>query len=194
MGATADGRRARGELSRAAILEAALTIVADSGIPALTHRSVAVEAGVSPALVTYHFASSEQLRQQTLTFAADRVGATLEDLLNAAPSARDVPQVAAELARRLDGEMRRECRALFELMVTATRDPSLHPVVRRFTGHLADLIQPLSGDRERALDASSAFLGTILTHIASGADKSTLGLRITRVITHFDPLRDSPVG
>ena len=34
---------------------------------------------MSPALVTYHFASSEHLRQQTLTFAADRVGATLGD-------------------------------------------------------------------------------------------------------------------
>ena len=133
MGATADGRRARGELSRAAILEAALTVVADSGLPALTHRSVAVEAGVSPALVTYHFASSEHLRQQTLTFAADRVGATLEDLLDATPTARDVPQVAAELARRLrrgdatrvprpvrtDGD--RDARS-----VAAPRRPALH--------------------------------------------------------------------
>jgi TetR/AcrR family transcriptional regulator, regulator of biofilm formation and stress response len=57
----ADGRRARGESSRARILEAATRVITRDGIGALTHRATADEAGVPLARVAYHFPKIDDL-------------------------------------------------------------------------------------------------------------------------------------
>lgn len=48
-------RRARGEITRVKILEAALRLIEVHGHRAVTHRSVAAEAGVNLSLTTYYF-------------------------------------------------------------------------------------------------------------------------------------------
>src|SRR6266849_10322241 len=63
-----DGRRARGEASRQAILDATVRVIAAGGLTSVTPRAVAVEAGVSTALTTYHFATLDDLLQATLSF------------------------------------------------------------------------------------------------------------------------------
>jgi len=59
--ATADGRRLRGENSRARILEAATGVISRDGLGAVTHRAVADEAGVPLARVAYHFPKIDDL-------------------------------------------------------------------------------------------------------------------------------------
>lgn len=185
-----DGRRARSEASRAAILAGAVTIVARDGVAALTHRSVAAEAGVSPALVTYHFSTVAQLLQSALTFAAGRVGDALQALLPPPEDAGEVPAMAAELAGLLVTDLRSETLAVFGLMLAATREPDLRPALRGFSDRLVDLLQPLAGTRERALDASNALLGDVLANMALGTDDpQTLRVGIRRLIDHFDPRR-----
>jgi AcrR family transcriptional regulator len=56
-----DGRRQRGDASRRAILDAASRVIVDDGVGAITHRAVAVAAGVSLARVSYHFPTIDDL-------------------------------------------------------------------------------------------------------------------------------------
>ena len=62
-----DGRRARGDASRQAILDATVRLIAAGGLTSVTHRAVAAEAQVSAAATTYHFATLDDLLQATLT-------------------------------------------------------------------------------------------------------------------------------
>ncbi|MCL2424350.1 MAG: TetR family transcriptional regulator, partial [Micrococcales bacterium] len=111
---TTDGRLARGEASRAAMLTAATRVVASQGIQALTHRAVAAEAKVSHARVAYHFASVADLRQATLSQAGNRIVdqlGTLMPLVDAEPRAMDptrVPEGAAQLAVHMVTDLRDE--------------------------------------------------------------------------------------
>jgi DNA-binding transcriptional regulator YbjK len=68
-----DGRRLRGETSRARILEAATSVISRDGLGTVTHRAVADEAGVPLARVAYHFPRIDDLleaaaRQYLATF------------------------------------------------------------------------------------------------------------------------------
>lgn len=56
-----DGRRRRGDASRRAILDGATACIGRDGVAALTHRSVAAEAGVPLARVSYHFPTIDDL-------------------------------------------------------------------------------------------------------------------------------------
>jgi AcrR family transcriptional regulator len=56
-----DGREARGEQTRQRIIEAVWAVMADKGLPALTVRLVAERAGISHAMVHYHFVSKDDL-------------------------------------------------------------------------------------------------------------------------------------
>ncbi|WP_374355227.1 TetR/AcrR family transcriptional regulator [Chitinimonas sp.] len=57
--------RAKGEKSRQAILTATMAVIAKRGLPAVTHRAIATEAGVPLSLTTYFFTSLQDLIEQT---------------------------------------------------------------------------------------------------------------------------------
>src|SRR2546429_9877652 len=56
-----DMRRARGEDTRAQILDAAREVLAEHGYASTTTRGIAEVAGVQPSLVHYHFGGKQQL-------------------------------------------------------------------------------------------------------------------------------------
>src|SRR5437764_2400647 len=57
----ADAREARGVQTRQRIIEAVWAVMASKDLPALTVRMVAQEAGISHAMVHYHFVSKDDL-------------------------------------------------------------------------------------------------------------------------------------
>ena len=59
-------RQARGARRRDAILQAALRVIAEQGVAAVTHRAVATEADVPPASTTYYFKSLDELLEGAL--------------------------------------------------------------------------------------------------------------------------------
>ncbi|MCL2453942.1 MAG: TetR family transcriptional regulator [Micrococcales bacterium] len=196
--ATTDGRLARGEASRAAMLAAATRVVAYQGIQALTHRAVAAEAGVSHARVAYHFASAADLRQATLSAAGDRIVDQLGALMppaDAEPRTLDpmrVPEGAAQLAVHMVTDLRDETTTLYTLMAEATRDEGLRTAVGAITDRIADLVEPLSGSRELATTAAAALLGTVLVAMAEGVDQDPEAVRAqaASLVEHFDPHGD----
>lgn len=80
-----DGRIQRVDASARAILDAAVRVIVDDGVDALTHRAVAVTAGVPLAWVSYHYPKVEDL----LVAAATQYLEEFDDRLRArAESAR----------------------------------------------------------------------------------------------------------
>lgn len=65
---------------RARLREAALALFAERGFEATSARAVAAAAGLSPALVMYHFGSKEGLRAAVDEDVLGRLGAALRDL------------------------------------------------------------------------------------------------------------------
>jgi AcrR family transcriptional regulator len=74
-------------LRRAQILEAAVEIIIERGLADTRIADVAERAGASPALVVYHFGTRDRLLAQALVFSEERFYATVEQQLNAIPTA-----------------------------------------------------------------------------------------------------------
>lgn len=73
-----DERRAKGERSRKAILQAALATLAEEGLEGFTARTVASRAGVSTATVFHHYATLAELQ-------LDAMMQVLDDAIGAQP-------------------------------------------------------------------------------------------------------------
>jgi AcrR family transcriptional regulator len=89
MTARTDGRRAAGEQTRRALVEAATRLLAADGEPGVTLRALSAESGANVAAVKYHFGSREAL-------VAEVVEAAVRPVVDAQVTAlRDVPPGAA---------------------------------------------------------------------------------------------------
>jgi len=189
--AETDGRLVRGEASRAAMLAAAIQIVSSQGIAALTHRAVAARIGVPHARVVYHFASVADLRTATLMGAGHRIVDRLAALIGETADSSQVPRLAADLAADMVTTLRDETVTLYALMTQATRDEGLRSAMDQVNERIADLIEPLSGDRELASTAASALLGLVLVAMAAGRDREpeTIRTEVAGLVEHFDPRR-----
>ncbi|MFO1407697.1 MAG: TetR family transcriptional regulator [Steroidobacteraceae bacterium] len=134
--------RASAMQRRLAILEAALRIMARDGLRAVSHRSVAAEAGVPLAATTYYFSDLEDLiaesflhwSQAQRRVVGDFLGAALGLVERAAPEGREVlvPALADAAAGYVMEQARthRADRALeFAFLHEAARLPRLRTVV-----------------------------------------------------------------
>jgi DNA-binding transcriptional regulator YbjK len=114
------------EQRRRAILEAALRVIADGGVEAVTHRRVAAEARVPLGSTTYYFASRDDLVQEAFRHYLAEVGQALTQLSGSTP-----PATLAEAVGILVDLTRREFTAPelvlaeYELIVYAARRPAL---------------------------------------------------------------------
>ena len=118
--------------ARDRILDAVMSIVGTAGIPAVTNRRIAAEAGVSLGSVTYHFATQTDLLRAALTRFVDAESGRLTDLADpyrrrfpgdGAPELDDAAALVSEVAEGV--AFTAEQLASFELYVHAGRDPSL---------------------------------------------------------------------
>ncbi|WP_205699061.1 TetR/AcrR family transcriptional regulator [Conexibacter sp. SYSU D00693] len=123
-------RQARGLERRASILQATLRIVGRDGITAVTHRSVADEAGVPFASVGYYFASKEDLLREALEAFVDEEVARLQAVADALQGAGEL--TASQLVDGFDAVLSGvESRAQFEIYLEAAREPELQQVADR---------------------------------------------------------------
>jgi DNA-binding transcriptional regulator YbjK len=123
-------QQARGEERRERILRATLSVIGRSGIGAVTHRSVAEEAGVPLGSLTYWFGTKDDLLREALrrfvATEAERLRGVAERLGAGASPADLATQYAAEL----EGSQGPEQIAQFELYLEAGRNPALQDIAR----------------------------------------------------------------
>ena len=120
-------RQARGERRRRAILQAALRVISDHGVDAVSHRTVAEEADVPLASTTYYFESLDELLEGALEMFVDEEAARLTTLAERLDG-QDLPPL--EVARLFRAELAHDV-AQFELYVEAGRRPRLREAARR---------------------------------------------------------------
>ena len=150
----------RGEARRDAIVRAALELIGEKGLDAVTHRAVADRAGVPLSATTYWFASKDAILQEALLLAAREEVERLERVvLELAGKELDVSRwagaVAAELAAELEEDPGRQV-AFTELVLEGTRRPWLREEVARWEEaflRLAELGLRATGSPEPVTDA-----------------------------------------
>lgn len=140
---------------RQLIADAALGVVGDGGIRALTHHRVDDAAGLARGSTSYYCRRRVDLLRLTL----DRLYVLDEAELRAAvsragthPSPETVRRAIAELVHAwLDGAARQRSIARIELFMAASHEPELQPLLGTQFGGLRETALPLMlGDDERA--------------------------------------------
>jgi|tagenome__1003787_1003787.scaffolds.fasta_scaffold20987580_8 DNA-binding transcriptional regulator YbjK len=119
---------------RGEILEATLRVIAAGGADAVTHRAVALQAGVPPASTTYYFDSKEALVQEALELVIERSTALVARHADAAPPATPA-QLVDRLCALVDDQIADESAPLaaqYELMLEAGRRPGLRRLAERW--------------------------------------------------------------
>ncbi|HWM11833.1 MAG TPA: TetR/AcrR family transcriptional regulator [Solirubrobacteraceae bacterium] len=112
-------------MSRERILEAAVRRIAADGIDGVRIARIAMDAGVSTALVHYHFATREALLAEALTYSFDRAGDTRTS--EGPERVRDM----IEQCLPLPGEQERDWVLWVELWLRAVRHPELRPTAAK---------------------------------------------------------------
>ena len=126
-------QQARGEERRERILRATLTVIGRAGIGAVTHRSVAEEAGVPLGSLTYWFGTKDDLLREALRrFVADEAerlrGVAAQLDADAGPA--DIAERYATVLEADADTTRPEQIAQFELYLEAARNPALRDIAR----------------------------------------------------------------
>lgn len=154
------GERPQGNARRLLLLQTTLRLIADEGIDAVSHRSVAEAAGVPLGSTTYWFSSRQDMLRQALEHFArleieslrEHLGAVLGRHLS---RKRLVDEFTDLLAPQL-GQARWRTVAQYAFLNEAARQPELEPVCREWTlawqEALVEVFSSL-GTREPELEA-----------------------------------------
>jgi len=142
---TPSGARPRGAARRDALLDAVLSIVAEVGTDAVTHRRVAEVAGLPLASTTYWFESKEHLLTAALERAAERDIERLNEFLGDPTGAAEDPLTLAIDVILGPLEERDQCNrgsllAIYALMLEAARRPALRAINQRWTDAYLDVL------------------------------------------------------
>ena len=133
--------------ARDRILSAAVSRIANEGIDDVRIARIANDAGVSPALVHYHFESRDTLLAEALLYSYHRIG-------NVRIPEREAPDLSAEerMRRMLDhylpvpGEQRQDWMLWVELWLRAIRHPELGPTSARLYADMHEWIRVTIAD------------------------------------------------
>lgn len=138
-----DGRRVRGERRRSALIAATLRVVERDGVARVTHRAVALEAGVPASSATYYFATLDDLLVAALTAAVEDYVLELREIVD---GGRDEIEGLAQLIVDAAGPGRVRCLAEQELTLLAVRRPALRPGARRWRETVAEIARRYTED------------------------------------------------
>nr|WP_255480172.1 TetR family transcriptional regulator C-terminal domain-containing protein [Quadrisphaera sp. RL12-1S] len=149
------------------MVAAALRVVEREGLPALTTRRVAAEAGLPLGTVHYWFTDKRQL-------VATTTDALLQEVRERSAGATDLRDAHRRLAAVPAGRQL----ALVELTTAALRDPALADLARQqYAAYRATALQQLAELVPRAdadLPGGSEALATLVVAVLDGLTLSTL--------------------
>lgn len=169
---------------REAILDAALEVIAESGVARTTHRAIAERAGVPLGSTTYYFPTLSALVSEALERMSGRLRALAAEWERQIGDGADL---ADDLARLASEYLADRPRALleYELYLAAARSPQLRPAALAWISSARAFLTPITGVESAA--AIIALLdGFMLEAIATDAPPSVDTLR-SAVARHVDP-------
>jgi DNA-binding transcriptional regulator YbjK len=135
--AGARGRRPQGGARRLLLLQTTLRLIADQGIDAVSHRSVADAAGVPLGSTTYWFASRQEMLREALEHFArleiENLRQHLDGVLGKRLSRKRLVDEFTDLLVPQLGEARWRTIAQYAFLEEAARQPELEAVCREWT-------------------------------------------------------------
>lgn len=159
-----DGRRARGEHTRHALLAATVTIIEREGIAGVTHRKVTREAGLPATSAAYHFATINDLLEQALLWADQQAAEALARCEGEPdPIAAFAHWFVADFA-----DERSRVIAEYELFLYAARHPAMLPTARRWLTDLSALVDTWTESRRATRTICAYIDGVLLQMLVSG--------------------------
>ena len=139
---TDDGRIS----ARQRMLDAAVKRIASEGIDDVRIARIAMDAGVSPALVHYHFESREALLAEALEHSYERAGeARIAGLDDGAPAAYRL-RVMIDQCLPLPGALRDDWLLWAELWLRASRHPELRETAARLYARMREWFAEVIAD------------------------------------------------
>jgi len=138
-----------GDRKRQQILEAALQTIAKEGVDAVTHRRVGEEAAVSHGVVSYHFATRDELIYKSFEYFLGNVDEYVERIGWKVDNTDSVEKLLSNLALAINEELEEKwsTKVELELILYASRQPELadlyneweQTVVDKLSSHLKQL-------------------------------------------------------
>jgi len=133
--------RSAGAVTRARLLEAAASLVAEQGWGSVTTRAVAERAGVNQALVHYHFRNMDNLlREAVMARLQPEISALVDELLDDRP----FPDSIRRSMQMLDGfDLSTEVGVLMaEALLRSTRDDAMVEAMAGMVGGWQAILEP----------------------------------------------------
>lgn len=121
-----------------AVLEASWRVIRRAGMPALTVRNVAAEAGLAPSSLRYTFPTQASVRERAIAGVLERI----RDRIDALPAdlvGRAWARGALLELLPLDEQRRAEVEVYFALNIAALSDPALADLRQQLDDAIADL-------------------------------------------------------
>ncbi|MFF5482013.1 TetR/AcrR family transcriptional regulator [Streptomyces sp. NPDC012935] len=139
---------------RERIIAATLDLIAEEGIARVSHRKIAVRAGVPLGSMTYHFSGMDDLLREAFSHFTDHIVAVFDAHLSAPADPDQARQAVADLVHLLSEGSGRDLVLTQELYTLAARQPAYreltHEWMRRSRVHLE---KHFDSDTARQLDA-----------------------------------------
>ncbi len=167
---------------RDALIEAALAILEEDGLEALTLRGVAARAKVSHAAPAHHFATLKALRTALATIAFERFGKAMREAREAAARTPE-----AQLRSAGDGYLSFACAnpALFRLMFAEAlldcEDPAYAEAARGAFTQLVEISAPAAEALGRTSEADRAEIIKLVWSVAHGYASLVLENQIRKI-------------
>lgn len=162
---------------RQRLIDAAIEVVADRGIPALSHRAVAAAADVPLGSTTYHFASLDDLLVAALRQANDSWLAEFERWERELPENASLAAELALLIERMVAGDRRRVTLEYELYLAALRHERLRPIAAECLDRLTEVLQGRVEDQESARTVAALMDGTLIELLITGRQPDLARLR-----------------
>lgn len=171
---------------RTALLDAATSVLATSGLRGLTHRAVDRQAGFPEGTCSVSFRTRAALLAGLTTHVGSRVAVQVRALGEQIPSGTDDPLATAPFATALlerwvtedDGAL---MVAILELSLESLRTPELAPAVGEWRSELVSIVETIvcrtsetgarSDSRLRAETAVASIEGIVLSALAQPAER-----------------------
>jgi TetR/AcrR family transcriptional repressor of nem operon len=185
-----DLRKARGEDTRAQILDAARDALAEGGYARTTTRAIAERAGVPPSLVHYHFAGKQQLLAAVLVRENER-------LLERQRAMYAGPEPLAEKWRTACAYLREDLRSgyvriVWELWAVGLAEEELSALWREAIAGWRDLLTKVAedwaSDGGLELPISPRALATLVANAFQGAEAEILAGVSEKEAPHLEVL------
>lgn len=164
-------------------MRAALEVLAEGGMKAVTHRAVAARARVPLASTTYYFESIEQIVEEALLLGVEERVARLRPLVSAtrAPE-QSVPELAGAFVSTVLARPAAEIVAQLEVYLEAARNPALRDAAASAIGmfeQVAASALAVVGDGDSDSEATAIALSALVD-----------GFALHRIARPVDPARE----